>query len=607
MANQLNWALGQEGKGNVYDDGSISTWRTDDTRSPHHYEVGQQDEKVPRFHFYLSPEGGLWDGGTTFNNQTPLSDDDMVKKVVEQHPAVWDGRNDIGMDWDEGGDWDEPEERIQMPGGGYGHAEDLMRMGHRLASAGWADFHTEYKIPRPVRKQLRRWVDRLKWPENHTKHDAREYHITVLDLDTYDEDFAKWAKKETQGKKLHFKSTGMEMFNDFIVVRLDCPEWEDLAQRWTEEAERRGLDPHTFPGGPKAHVSVGRSHDKKWPKGVPNPHIKFNTQMFNIKRNSAWHEAAPYYDGWPEPEIEPEGAKLPNVDLYHHAPTSERARIMQHGLQVTLPEHNDHWRPGEVTEQPQGVYMTTAPHPDLWGTRSMDTWRIPKDQIQPGGFTRDPILSDAYIHDADIPNPELLAPAENYFDFKKWNEEYHPDEWGYAGNDQWHEQPPPEYQAAPTLSSVNAPDDDLKLWLDSFAPQEEQTALSPYHVNETQFKPYTKAPVVQTPHIDPPKQPYAPYNWAEEGWEESPLDRTANTHHCPQCNAMIDGQICGNCGYDPFHADSDYDKAKNEWYDRAWSHPGDQPLEVPNQPMHWRDDHAKDVSLASRKSTGWNF
>lgn len=429
---------------------------------------------------------------------------------------------------------------------------------NKLASSGWADFHTEFKIPRGVRKQLRRWVDSLKWPENHTKHDAREYHITVLDMDTYDEDFAKWAKKRAQGKELHFKSKGMEMFNDFIVVRLECPEWEDLAADWTAEADKRGLEPHTFPGGPKAHVSVGRSHDKKWPKGVPNPHIKFKTRMFNIKRNSEWHEAA---------------------DVYHVSPSGNRESIEAQGIQGGLSPNQVYVWDNELDAKDYAKF-----NPNL------DVWRVQADGL--------PIVH----RESEFP---MRGHPENHpeYDPNGTMRERMRDTNTYVTPSPI---PPERIERIAGGAVETTPADDMKKWFDSFetpAPP----APSPYHEDGSQFTPYQQVPVAQGPHIDPPKQPYKPYDWAEEGWEESPMNMTAaiDTHMCPKCGEDLEGQLCGNCGYDPYATNTDYDKAKHNWYDRAWSKPEDQPFPTPYQEKPWREDHASDISLAS-VSAGWH-
>ena len=152
---------------------------------------------------------------------------------------------------------------------------------------GWADFHTELKLPRATRKKIRRWVDRLKWPEGSEKEDARRYHITILSMDEYDEDFAKWARQQMQGRTFNFKSTRMDIFGDeHVVLRLECPEWTEVVEHWQDVAKEQGLEPRVF-NPPKAHVTIGKTPSGKWPQGVPDPHVKFDTRMFNINKNSA--------------------------------------------------------------------------------------------------------------------------------------------------------------------------------------------------------------------------------------------------------------------------------------------------------------------------------
>ena len=793
MANTFNWQLGHEGKGNVYPGGEISTWNTGEYAFPHHGEKAAEDELgQPAFKFYITPEGGLHDGNLGFENRSPSSDDKMIQEIVAQHPAIWDGRNSEDMYR-----YEAPE-RTE-----YGHAYNLL--ASKLANSGWADFHTEFKIPRGVRKQIRRWVDRLKWPEGSEKMDAREYHITVLDMDTYDEDFAKWAKKRVEGKTLVFKSQSMDLFNEFVVVRLECPVWDELAKDWTEEAEKRGLEPHTFPGGPKAHISVGKSPNKKWPQGIPNPHVKFETRMFNIKKNSM---------AWP-------------LDVYHVSPASNREAIEQEGLrsqESSFPMYNptnmgrgipgnyafdnpedaeryamahaqmrnhpmDIYRVNpaglQIEQDPESFYIRprnsphelteegVAPHsfepaeeieethsPNYYWYRpkpedyegsdrdweedeeSMDwyptmptAWRI-KDHVPPQNLTHHKTITPEYVNNLPVDSTEVA-----YNDQLPWRQAPEP-----VHNIQW--ESPQAYQNAVNQflkvhGAETTPAEDLKSWLDSFTPKPTQPP-SLHHTDGDDFTPQIVAPVVQTPHVDPPSKPYKPYNWAEEGWEESPMDRIAaisegkrsgyhidveddgenhlhvtahhpetgvvggfnlnhwypgeakptgypqdvpnhywqidneievdpeyqrqgiasdmwdelenyirqtypndqhtidhggfspegsewwrgykgyeregngihyaaiDTHICPKCGEESNSPICATCGHDPQNSPDDYQQMKNDWYDRAWSVPGNQPRPVPNQPMHWRDDHAKNVSLAHtnqdnfKESGGWH-
>lgn len=97
----------------------------------------------------------------------------------------------------------------------------------------------------------------------------------------------------------------------------------------------------------------------------------------------------------------------PLTEFYHFAPTTERARIQQHGLQPSTPRFNPYWGEdpeGTLAEQPQGVYAYgwdregwgEPSHEDLaynaWGEvqnhpEKYDVWRIP---YYDGPATADP-------------------------------------------------------------------------------------------------------------------------------------------------------------------------------------------------------------------------
>lgn len=296
MAHRLNWSLGHEGKGNLYDNGDISTWnlnplgergKTKDYEAygtPHHDEkADEENQNQPVFRFYVSPTGGLHEGGIGFSNGTAMTDDQALQTIIGQNPAFHKEEEEQ----------QEATPREELPSGGYGHAYNLIAALQKTASENdWPDFHTELKIPRSIRKKIRRWADKLKWPEGSELEDARRYHITILSMEEYDEDFAKWMRNHIAGRVFNFKSTGLDLFGegkDTVVLRLESPEWTELVKEWGDEAHKRGLEPHRFPGGAKAHIAIGKSNGK-WPQGVPDPHVKFDTRMFNINKNSVWHE-----------------------------------------------------------------------------------------------------------------------------------------------------------------------------------------------------------------------------------------------------------------------------------------------------------------------------
>jgi hypothetical protein len=273
MANLLNWSLGHHGKGNYYADSSISTWNIDGNGNPHHQEVAGKDDKRPVFLFYISPEGAVFDGGVGFNNSSAIPDEEIINDITDADPYLYDASDDPAL-----GAEPAPA-RVETPTG-YGHAWGLMN----AKTAGTGAMHSEYKIPRKARQQIRRWVDGLEWPEGAEKEDARKYHVTVLTLEEYCQDFEKYMRQNAR-RELTFRSTGFDIFEDAVVLRLDCDPWFDMAVDWGEKAENRELGPHRFPGGPKAHVTIGYTVDGKWPQGLPNPNIEFTTKMFNINLN----------------------------------------------------------------------------------------------------------------------------------------------------------------------------------------------------------------------------------------------------------------------------------------------------------------------------------
>jgi len=179
-------------------------------------------------------------------------------------------------------------------------------VAHTAAGDGWGAMHAELRLPKEVRQQIRDWVDDLDWPEGAVKEDQRSYHITLLTFDEDSDEFAKWMRKEMKGKAFEFKSTGLDIFGSAVVLRLESAPWKEMVQEWGEKAYGRQLGPRRFPGGPKAHVTVGFFDDDaepKKPRGIQDPCLAFTTGEFNVNRNntktagttwanSEFHEAA---------------------------------------------------------------------------------------------------------------------------------------------------------------------------------------------------------------------------------------------------------------------------------------------------------------------------
>lgn len=119
------------------------------------------------------------------------------------------------------------------------------------------------------------------------------------------------------------------------------------------------------------------------------------------------------------------------ADYYHLAPTTDRARVRQHGLIPAYPGISERWMMenpnadeetpeeewyyNEAEQQPTGVYVTPKPltSEEFGLGEQMDRWRIPTDQVHfvhPDGRWR-PEAQPAYIPHS-IPDPILDEPYE---------------------------------------------------------------------------------------------------------------------------------------------------------------------------------------------------
>lgn len=102
--------------------------------------------------------------------------------------------------------------------------------------------------------------------------------------------------------------------------------------------------------------------------------------------------------------------------LFHAAPTQDRDRIMQHGLQMSSPRLNDSWK-GMADDQPEGVYMTTDPEATVDYGDSRDIWKVDPKYIENAEADRLWGGGDAYHVPHSIPPQGLTlhqGPEHNY-------------------------------------------------------------------------------------------------------------------------------------------------------------------------------------------------
>lgn len=102
--------------------------------------------------------------------------------------------------------------------------------------------------------------------------------------------------------------------------------------------------------------------------------------------------------------------RQPRNDFYYHqAPTTERQRIMEHGLVPARPMHSERWDDFQnltersVRSQPEGIYVTD--HERGFPMKGQyDTWRIPGHMVNE--FEKDRRAPNAFIIRHQV-NPEL--------------------------------------------------------------------------------------------------------------------------------------------------------------------------------------------------------
>jgi hypothetical protein len=132
-------------------------------------------------------------------------------------------------------------------------------------------------------------------------------------------------------------------------------------------------------------------------------------------------------------------AFLKQADYYHGAPTTERARIQQHGLQPSNPQLNGRWiledagfdqefarMQNQHRSTDPGVYMTMDPDNAYRGDPGKnDVWRIDENQVDPTQWKTDPYW--ARISPTAIP-PQALSlhtPAEEAMWAQRTADYYH--------------------------------------------------------------------------------------------------------------------------------------------------------------------------------------
>jgi hypothetical protein len=262
---------------------------------------------------------------------------------------------------------------------------------------------------------------------------------------------------------------------------------------------------------------------------------------------------------------------------YHAAPTTERARIKQHGLQPAQPLLNPKYPEGLRDIYPQAVYVTQEPeHAFNFGLQAQkvtkepfDLWHIPHSQVDHSVIQRDPDSMDITQWHRKYPRQRRELEQEGYEGVGEHGESY---AWAIPH---------------PVNPSLYMPYENMVDWQRVKDRERDRTAAA------QDISPSDTPNTLHTPHTSPPTHarndtastftlnasgkvspnPLGVNNALEPNvkdpsasWAQLAVDRTVTSDvtlgECPQCGESVgsdDGPKCEVCGADVTHLASEWD------------------------------------------------
>jgi 2'-5' RNA ligase len=335
------------------------------------------------------------------------------------------------------------------------------------------ELHIALTIPKPISVEIHNWAEEQKWPEGTELEPIEEYHITML--------YASEGHDRKGDLRIDHKSHAVSIKDikafpskekgegkDAIVLTVDSETAHLHHKELADNAEAAGIEisPFSFEDF-KPHITIAYG---KLPAGLKPPKLTFETAESSVsepreespkdadeKRDTKYkaHDRkssnefmfidpvddfvfiepvpkpithnvivahAPY-----EAELlkfarewdEDKEDKLPGY--FHAAPTEDRARIFQHGLQPSTPLHNPAWDrfhdDFDFEHQPTGVYVAEAPEGVISSRPDMDVWYIDPDYVH--NVQSDP-HSNAWSIIPHVVPSEVLTLYEPYENKVEW-------------------------------------------------------------------------------------------------------------------------------------------------------------------------------------------
>jgi predicted RNA-binding Zn-ribbon protein involved in translation (DUF1610 family) len=170
--------------------------------------------------------------------------------------------------------WGNPQQQGRAPG----QTPAVSLLARTADRAGW--FSPSYRVPEDAAQQIHQWAQTLDWPDDSKLEDPSRYHITAFYSPHGYQNPAHhtWVQSQS-GVFFPVQPHSVESFwnpsegdvKKPVVLRFSSPELEQHATQLMNTAETRGLSPARFPGGYKAHVTLGHAADMDTEHIVPPP------------------------------------------------------------------------------------------------------------------------------------------------------------------------------------------------------------------------------------------------------------------------------------------------------------------------------------------------
>lgn len=172
----------------------------------------------------------------------------------------------------------------------YQVADDSMERAASHVAKGESknEFHVGFTLPEELFKKLATIADKLPI----RKDDPENYHITAFwSEEGYDrQELHRWIMNASVSG-LRFTNARIDTFPSnatddkwAVVLKLDAPEAKELVTKLIDEAEDHGLDIKRFPGGWKAHITLGWSDEEIDKEKFPEIEFRTGPMYVSIPR-----------------------------------------------------------------------------------------------------------------------------------------------------------------------------------------------------------------------------------------------------------------------------------------------------------------------------------